>query len=368
MNNSNFFVCDIGKKQITAYDNQNQVHSLVTIEEFLLLDIPGLDDGTKLVIEDAHLRARGEDSLAQTYTIDQLIDLKNLADKRNITILCFPQKVTPKARKIFSVLSKNADGKLIKKSDENDTQSIAFYLENFPNVFATLKKFNPIDAEKHEIKNAHIYVDRDLLTEDSNEARNNKYGIGKNNTHEDAVSRWIKKNVSKLYGMLDQETRDFFKLELNSKGNGLKSNILNYIDAGAGTLKPIYNVINTILRPTGELRVRSDRANLKIKEHKKVPYWKYAKVVYFGITPYHTKAGVTASNYKWHKRKAGNKNKISMAFEDNGNPKGHTFKSFEDLETIRKEMRHADKCLQKFWTISRGMIITEFKKNENAFR
>tara|TARA_Y100001937_G_C7078968_1_gene311974 strand:- start:99 stop:1205 length:1107 start_codon:yes stop_codon:yes gene_type:complete len=368
MNNSNFFVCDIGKKQITAYDNQNQVHSLVTIEEFLLLDIPGLDDGTRLVIEDAHLRARGEDSLAQTYTIDQLIDLKNLADKRNITILCFPQKVTPKARKIFSVLSKNADGKLIKKSDENDTQSIAFYLENFPNVFATLKKFNPIDAQKHEIKNTHIYEDRDLLTEDSNEARNNKYGIGKDNTHEDAVSRWIKTNVSKLYGMLDQETRDFFKLELNSKGNGLKSNVLNYIDAGAGTLKPIYNVINTILRPNGDLRVRSDRAELDIDEDKKVPHWKYAKVVYFGITPYHTKAGVTASNYKWHKRKAGNKNKISMAFEENGNPKEKTFESFEDLETIRKEMRHADKCLQKLWTISRGMIITEFKKDKNAFR
>lgn len=368
MNNSNFFVCDIGKKQITAYDNQNQVHSLVTIEEFLLLDIPGLDDGTRLVIEDAHLRARGEDSLAQTYTIDQLIDLKNLADKRNITILCFPQKVTPKARKIFSVLSKNADGKLIKKSDENDTQSIAFYLENFPNVFATLKKFNPIDAEKHEIKNTHIYEDRNLLTEDSNEARNNKYGIGKDNTHEDAVSRWIKTNVSKLYGMLDQETRDFFKLELNSKGNGLKSNVLNYIDAGAGTLKPIYNVINTILRPNGDLRVRSDRAELDIDEDKKVPHWKYAKVVYFGITPYHTKAGVTASNYKWHKRKAGNKNKISMAFEENGNPKEKTFESFEDLETIRKEMRHADKCLQKLWTISRGMIITEFKKDKNAFR
>ena len=368
MNNSNFFVCDIGKKQITAYDNQNQVHSLVTIEEFLLLDIPGLDDGTRLVIEDAHLRARGEDSLAQTYTIDQLIDLKNLADKRNITILCFPQKVTPKARKIFSVLSKNADGKLIKKSDENDTQSIAFYLENFPNVFATLKKFNPIDAQKHEIKNTHIYEDRDLLTEDSNEARNNKYGIGKDNTHEDAVSRWIKTNVSKLYGMLDQETRDFFKLELNSKGNGLKSNVLNYIDAGAGTLKPIYNVINTILRPNGDLRVRSDRAELDIDEDKKVPHWKYAKVVYFGITPYHTRAGVTASNYKWHKRKAGNKNKISMAFEENGNPKEKTFQSFEDLETIRKEMRYADKCLQKLWTISRGMIITEFKKDKNAFR
>ena len=81
MNNSNFVVCDVGKKQITSYDNQNQIHSLVTTAEFLLLDIPGLEDGMKLIIEDAHLRARGEDSLAQTYTIDQLIGLKKNEEK-----------------------------------------------------------------------------------------------------------------------------------------------------------------------------------------------------------------------------------------------------------------------------------------------
>ena len=37
---------------------------------------------------------------------------------------------------------------------------------------------------------------------------------------------------------------------------------------------------------TGKPRVRSDIGE--------VPYWKYAKQVYFGLTPYHEHAGVTS--------------------------------------------------------------------------
>ena len=131
-------------------------------------------------------------------------------------------------------------------------------------------------------------------TEDSNNARNQKYGIGANNDYEDAVSKWIKKYISVFTFKLDKEARQHFKLEFNKKGNSLLPGILNYTNET--TMKQIYNIINTLILPTtGELRVRSDI--------NKVPYWKYAKQVYFGLTPYHMHAGVTASNYKYHKRK-----------------------------------------------------------------
>ena len=301
-----------------------------------------------LIIEDAHLRAREVNSKAQTYTIDELQQIKRIADQRNITILCFPQKVTPKARKIYSRF-KNDQGKLIPKTDENDTLSIAYYIEIFPNIIDSLKEFYPITGKNHEEKNLHIYEDRNKLTEDSNLGRNQTYGIGKNNTFSDAVSEWIKNNILRLYSELDNDTRDYFKLTLNRKGNGLAPGILNY--TSETILKQIYNVVNTILTPEGELRVRSDNG--------KVPYWKYAKKVYFGLTPYHTNAGVTASNWKYHKRKAGNKNKISMSFDDRGNPKSHTFKSIEDLKTIREEMKYADKQLQTLWRTIRKMIVDD---------
>ena len=73
-------------------------------------------------------------------------------------------------------------------------------------------------------------------------------------------------------------------------------------------------------------------------------------------------AGVTASNYKYHKRKAGNKNKISMSFDKNGNPTSNTFKSIEDVKTIRKEMNYADKQLRTLWRTVRKMIVEEGRR------
>tara|TARA_B100000287_G_C20617850_1_gene774747 strand:- start:410 stop:1483 length:1074 start_codon:yes stop_codon:yes gene_type:complete len=354
MNNSNFIVCDIGKKQITVYDPQEKVHHEITTDDFRSLNIPGLFDGMTVVIEDAHLRAQEDNSLAQTYTIDELEKIHETSIKRNVTILCFPQKVTPKARKIYSISIGN---KLIDKTDKNDTVSIAHYLKNLPEVFKTLKKFSPITGSEHEESIKHIYHDRDALTEDSNLGRNEKYGIGKNNHYDDAVSEWIKNNISRLYSELDDDSRDYFKLTLTKKGNALMPGILNY--TSETILKQIYNVVNTILTPAGDLRFRSDRANLPIEDKYKVPQWKYAKKVYFGITPYHMKAGVTASNYKYHKRKAGNKNKISMAFDEKGNPKSNTFRSLEDVKRVRDEMNYADKQLRTLWRTVRKMIVED---------
>ena len=197
-----------------------------------------------------------------------------------------------------------------------------------------------------------MFEDRNKLTEDANLGRNRNYGIGKNNDDTDAVSDWIRKYISKLAFTVDNSTREYFKLTLNKKGNALSPGILNY--TSETILKQIYNVVNTIITPEGNLRVRSDNG--------KVPYWKYAKKVYFGLTPYHTNAGVTASNWKYHKRKAGNKNKISMSFDDKGNPKPNTFDSIEDLKVIREEMKYADKQLQNLWRTVREMIVEDGRR------
>ena len=357
--NLKFLVCDIGKKQVIAYNPQTKTHHEISTDDFKLLNVPGLFDGMTIIIEDAHLRAREENSKAHTYNIDELSQIRKIADLRNISILCFPQKVTPKTRKIYSILETD-DKKLIHKTDENDTLSIAYYIEKFPHIINSLKEFYPTTGKKHEEKNLSIFIDRNNLTEDSNLGRNVDYGIGKDNPSTDAVSEWIKTNITLLYSNLPQSTRDYFKLTLNKKGNALLPGIVNY--TSDTILKQIYNVVNTILTPDGNLRFRSDRANLPIDDIHKVPHWKYAKQVYFGLTPYHMNAGVTASNYKYHKRKAGNKNKISMSFDKNGNPTSNTFKSIEDVKTIRKEMNYADKQLRTLWRTVRKMIVEEGRR------
>ena len=333
-----FIVCDIGKKEVYVYVPESKNHYTISTDQFLELKIPELD-GHDIVIEDAHLRSQEDDSLAQTWTIDQLKNLKILADLKRIEILCFPQKVSPKARKIASIA---VDSKYLNKNDDTDTFSIAFYLQEFPEAYDALKVFDPVEYETFEKKVSHIYADRDALTEDSNGARNQQYGI--KTDYEDHVTKWIKNYITKLAFNLDKETAEWVGLEMNAKGNALKPGLLNYT---SDKLKFVYGVINTILDPnTGKPRVRSDI--------NKVPYWRYAKEVYFGLTPYHMHAGVTASNYKYHKRKAGSSCKKSMSLESK-----NAVKNLDDVREIREAMKESDRHLRDFWRTARKMIVED---------
>ena len=335
-----FIVCDIGKKHVIVFCPESREHYTISTEDFKYLDVPELCDGMTIVIEDAHLRSQEENSLAQTYQIDELKLFKKTADSRNIEILCFPQKVTPKTRKIASLEFPD----LVDKTDYNDTKSIAYYLEKFPHVFDSLKTFKPITLAEHEGSTKHIYEDRDVLTTDSNEARNNNYGI--KTDYEDEIVKWLKRWSIRLATILPDDVREFAGLEWNSKKNALKNDPQKYT---SDKFKFLYGVVNTIMTPSGKLRVRSDNGL--------VPYWKYAKQVYFGITPYHMKAGVTASNYKYHKRKAGSVCKKSMSLESK-----KAIQCIDDVYDIREARNDADKKLRVLWRTIRVMIVDEGRR------
>ena len=332
-----FITCDIGKGEIHVYIPQSKTHYKISTDDFLALRIPELN-GHTIVIEDSHLRSQEEGSLAQTWKIDQLKRLKYTADQKNIKILCFPQKVTPKARKIASIGLRED---LLQKGDQNDIESIAFYLQEFPQAYKALKEFEPIEYKTFQSNVSHIYEDRNVLTEDANIARNGNYGI--KTDYEDDVSKWIKKYISVLASNLNKDTREWAKLEYNAKKTALKPSILNYT---SDSLKFTYNVVNTILTPNNGLRLRSD--------FKKPPYWGYAKETWFAITPYHSHAGVTASNYKYHKRKAGSFCKKSMSLESK-----NAIKNLDDVREIREAMKESDRHLRDFWRTIRKMIVED---------
>ena len=333
-----FITCDIGKKETYVFVPETNSHYIISNEDFIELRVPELN-GHDIVIEDAHIRSQEENSLAQSWTIDQLRKLRTVADSKGVEILCFPQKVTPKARKIASIA---VDSKFLDKNDDTDTFSIAFYLQEFPEAYDTLKVFNPIEYKSFEKKVSHIYADRDALTEDSNSARNQQYGI--KTDYSDAVVEWIKKYLFRLAGELDSDTREWAGIELNKNNSGLKDGLKKYTSP---KLKFIYGVINTILDPnTGKPRLRSDI--------NKPPHWKYAKKVYFGLTPYHMHAGVTASNYKHHKRRAGSSCKKSMSIESE-----NSVNNLDDVREIREAMKESDRHLRDLWRTARKMIVED---------
>ena len=333
-----FITCDIGKKETYVFVPETNNHYVISNEDFIQLNVPELN-GHDIVIEDAHIRSQEDDSLAQSWDIDQLRYLRSVADLKEVEVLCFPHKVTPKTRKIASIALKP---ELFEKTDQNDIESIAFYLREFPEAYDALKVFNPVKYVTFEKNVSHIYADRDSLTEDSNGARNQQYGI--KTDYSDAVVEWIKNYLFKLASELDPDTREWAGIELNKNNSGLKDGLKKYTSS---KLKFIYGVINTLIVPsTGDLRVRSDI--------NKVPYWKYAKKVYFGLTPYHMHAGVTASNYKYHKRKAGSSCKKSMSLESK-----NAVKNLDDVREIREAMKESDNHLRDLWRTARKMIVED---------
>ena len=86
-----FITCDIGKKEVYVYVPKSKNHYTISTDQFLELKIPELD-GHDIVIEDAHLRSQEDDSLAQTWTIDQLKNLRILADLKELKFFAFLRK------------------------------------------------------------------------------------------------------------------------------------------------------------------------------------------------------------------------------------------------------------------------------------
>jgi hypothetical protein len=335
----NIFILDCGQCGSHAFNTTSDEYHKIEHSEVINLNIPKIKSGDLIVVEDAHMRSQEKNSLAQPFTFDQLKEIEKNAYEKNIEIRLFPQKSTPTARKLASL----EHSELLEKTDENDVKAIAYFLKNSPESFSTLKKFSPITLDEYVEKSQYIFDARNELNQDINLARNQVYGL-KDNGYSDAVSLWIKKYSLTLASRLnDRDICNFAGLELNKNSSGLKDNVKKY---KSDKLKFLYNVVNTILTPQGKLRVRPDN-NLP-------PYWKYAKKVYFAMTPYHMRGGVTASNYKYHKRKASSPCKHSMSLESK-----NAIKTIDDYKEIKKARTDSDKKLRKIWREVRKMIVEE---------
>ena len=336
----NTFIMDCGQCHSHVLNTSTDEYTILNHDSIVNLNIPDLEPGDRIIVEEAHMRAQENNSLAQPFTYEQLKTIEKNAEEMQVEIRLFPHKCTPTARKVASL----KDPDLLEKTDENDIRAIAYLLEVSPNSFFQLKRFNPVRTSEYQEKSESKFFDRTKLNEDINFARNLKYGIKGAYDHEDAVTRWIKKNVLLLASeVADEDVLSFFGIEFNNNKSGLKTIVLDY---KSDKLKRLYNVVLTILQPDGELRLRSDVG---------LPaYWKYAKEVYFGITPYHMNAGVVASNYKWHLRKASSVCKYSLSLESK---KG--MKLLDHYNQIKEERSRSDKKLRVLWNTVRKMIVKD---------
>ena len=332
----NLFTADVGQGKVHVYDSGNDVfHGKLPEENLINLNIEGLQEGDTLVVEDSHLRESHRFTMAQPYNFDQLTQLKENAKEKGITLLLFPQKSTPKTRKLAG-LGEND------KTDEADTKAIANFLLKDRSAFYALKEFVPTRLTDYQKKNDNVFNYIHLCNEDINPAKTSGYGFDKkkNPDYEDAVSKWIKKYLVNIVAELgDEELVSALGIK-NHKTKGYIVDIENRI----------YTLVHSILRPNGELRVRPDLGL--------VPNWKYIKANYLGCKPYHMNQGVAASNYKHWMRRAVSE----YAYPDKKNAKTSDFQvgmSYEELDKLKKARTKVDKMTQKIWYALRKMIVED---------
>jgi len=331
----NLFTLDVGQGKFHAYDSGNDIfYGKLPEQDLINLSIPGLKKGDSIVIECAHVRESHRYTLAQPFNFDQLTQLKENAKEKGITIRLFPQKSTPKTRKLAGVEASD-------KTDEVDTKAIAHFLLKDRSAFYALKEFVPTRLKDFHKENDSIFNYIQQCNEDINPAKTSGYGFDKKIPYDDAVSRWIKKFALKLTEYLngDIELIEAIGLKFDKKGN-LKIAVPNRI----------YTLAHSILRPNGELRVRPDVGL--------VPNWKYIKAHYLGCKPYHMKQGVAASNYKHWMRRAVS----DYAYPDKSSANATDFQvgmSYEELVKLKEARTKVDKMTQTIWYALRKMIVED---------
>ena len=356
----NLFTADVGQGKVHIYDSGNdRFHAKLPEKNLIDLCIPELRNGDTLVIECAHLRESHKFTLAQPYNFDQLTELKKNAEKMGVDIKLFPQKSTPKTRKLYHGVNKETeepihgievqknDAKFKKiygmSSDEADTRSIAQFLLNDRNAFLALKNFTPRKLDDFQKENQYIFDYIQQCNEDINTAKTREYGFSTDpdNDYEDEISKWIKKYALRITEYLDGDAEliNIIGLKFDRKGS-VKVAFPNRT----------YTLVHSILRPDGELRFRPDLGL--------VPNWKYIKAHYLGCKPYHMNQGVAASNYKhWLRRTVS-----EYAFPNKKSANTSDFQvgmSYEELVKLKKARTKVDKMTQKIWYALRKMIVED---------
>ena len=332
---NNLFTADVGQGKVHVFDRDRKLfHPKLPDQDLINLNIDNLQEGDTLVVECAHLRESHRFTLAQPFSYEQLITLEENAKERGVAIRLFPQKSTPKARKLAGVGESD-------KSDEADTKAISKFLTEDVNAFDSLKVFVPTKLTDYHEKNDSVFSYIQESNNDINPAKTSGYGFAKN-TYEDNVSRWIDRHKDQLV------------IELGNDPELLELLGLKYLKNGTlkvATPNRIYTLVHSLIRPdTDELRVRHDNGL--------VPFWKYIKANYLGCKPYHMNQGVAASNYKHWLRRAvspyANPDKKSANSSDFLLDMGR-----EEYNKLKEARTKVDKMTQKVWNVLRKMIVND---------
>ena len=374
------FIADIGQGTVHIFDSANDIfYPKQPLEILKNLEIPNIERGDALIVEDAHLRSRveGGKSLAHPFDYSELKQLYLNAHVKGIALRLFPQGKSATVRRLWLQEEYkdryDAAREAIKKgnkvflekfgmtTDECDCRAIAKFLQREPEAFKRLKYFEPIRQEDFQNKQQHVYDYVGKANIDINTARTQGYGF--DDWEGDAVTLFLKKNRTEIVnrligdGIFDLDSDRKFEgrelLELLGFKHFTKKNEFRY-DKHVRA----YTVVSSILTPEGELRNRTFPPGHKYEGVEDMfPEWKYVKANFFGIKPFHQKSGVGSSNYKMHMRTS-----LSnlICIDENGKDKKPKYiPNYDSYLEFKKERSIVDKKLHEVWKVLKKMIVDE---------
>ena len=275
-------VVDCGKNYATVYDGTGKEKaSRITLNELLALPKNPKYKGHFLVGENAHLGvATNASSLSQPFTEEQLRKFYEDCENNDIILRFFPQQSTPKAATYAG----------LEKSDENDPVSIyKFIKDRLRNVSLRL----PNSSFETTKVRTEGYTFKGNVTNVENHAR--RYG------YQDALSKFIIKNLDYLSSAFSEEAKDVFRLTEDSKYKvGDRKDQFNVSKVKLVLLHPLLAILKgKIVKDDSGKFVLSE--NLNIREGtNKLPSWNFSKKYVLNFSPNHLKGGVARSNLMYH--------------------------------------------------------------------
>jgi hypothetical protein len=278
INSGKVFTVDLGKNSVHVYDCSTKKQYKISFDDFVNLNIEGLDSSCLVVMEESHYRSRGETSKAQALEYEQLLQLFDNAYEKGVMLYMFPQCNTPKARGFkFGVTAKPAD-------DIQDCIAIADMVINRTDM-ASLREFVPISMEQFKSISAGRSADIQQLNEDANYWRNFDYYYADRATN--PLGQLIVGCADYLAGVLTDTQKELLRFSFGKKGQ---------LTGPGGWYNKVAYLIMTVVSmdDDGNLIARTR------KDNGLVPNWRYVAQRLLGFSPYHFKAGTAASNVKMH--------------------------------------------------------------------
>jgi hypothetical protein len=298
----------------------------------LFKEILNLPNNSVVVAEEAHLTPRTKLSKAQPFTEEELVELSNQCKTKNIEVLGFPQRSTPRALD-YHRNKNNLTEESFPKSDDNDPVAIKSFLTDFPSTKLS-KVFS--DSKIPQYVRDESFTFTQDLNKHLNYARSDNY-VGE----DDLCANWILSNIDKIAPNISKKSQTIFGLNKKYKvnrGNAKKGEI----NKGAIKMTQLYSVVATLVNFDGSFKKRTSTGEL--------PGWMFIKRFVIKMTPFHQKGGVARSNLYHH----GVKNYFKQQCEAQGLPKPEggrgNFSEDQDQLLIKSRKEYCDAIRELFQT------------------